>query len=147
MLAARGLHALRFSFLTGEIRRVELSKEGTKTFGEALYTLRTNRGLSQHQFASIVGLSKSYLSELENQRRPAPPESTVENIARALAIRTAQHELLQALATAERRCISARMSIAASGEVAALIRVIAKIGPNLSEHQLKLIRNQLETNM
>ena len=47
--------------------------------GENVKRIRTNRGLTQHEFAKEVGISRSYLGDLENNRK-SPTVETLEKI-------------------------------------------------------------------
>jgi len=124
-----------------------MSKTSKSTFGEELYQLRMGRRLSHQALAEVTCLSKSYLSELENLRRPPPPSGTVATIAAALKVTEAQRSLLHSLAAKDRQVISVRMPKSASVEIADIIRQIARVGPRLSQAQLRLIRDQLEVDM
>lgn len=53
--------------------------------GGTIRRLRTDRGLSLTQLASMVGVTKGYLSKVETSPK-APPVSTLVNIARALGV-------------------------------------------------------------
>ena len=47
--------------------------------GENIKRIRTNRGLTQEEFAKEVGISRSYLGDLENNRK-SPTVETLEKI-------------------------------------------------------------------
>ena len=47
--------------------------------GESIKRIRTNRGLTQEEFAKEVGISRSYLGDLENNRK-SPTVETLEKI-------------------------------------------------------------------
>ena len=51
--------------------------------GENIKQLRTNKGLTQEGFARETGISRSYLSDLENNRK-SPTIETLEKIARKM---------------------------------------------------------------
>jgi transcriptional regulator with XRE-family HTH domain len=53
--------------------------------GKAIKLCRTQKNLNQSQLAKLAGISESYLSQIENNKRD-PNLSTVENIAGALNI-------------------------------------------------------------
>lgn len=56
------------------------------SFGEALRTLRREKGISQRELAAKVGLDFSYISKLENGHLPAPAADTVVKICEALSV-------------------------------------------------------------
>jgi transcriptional regulator with XRE-family HTH domain len=58
--------------------------EGTSAIGSRVRTVRRRRGLSQQVVADRVGISKPYLSQLENGRRGFTRRGLVENLAEAL---------------------------------------------------------------
>ena len=43
-----------------------------KTFGNHIKTLRTARNIGQREMARLVGVSPSYLNDIENNKRAAP---------------------------------------------------------------------------
>ena len=51
--------------------------------GENIKQLRTDRGLTQKDFAKETGISRSYLSDLENNRK-SPTVETLEKVARKM---------------------------------------------------------------
>ena len=51
--------------------------------GENIKQLRANKGLTQEGFANETGISRSYLSDLENNRK-SPTIETLEKIARKM---------------------------------------------------------------
>ncbi|MBK7532006.1 helix-turn-helix transcriptional regulator [Piscinibacter sp.] len=70
-------------------------------FGALVYQMRTARGLSQSQAASLAGISASYWSELENSRRRPPPPLTIARIAGALGLSELHKRELIASSAAE----------------------------------------------
>jgi len=71
-------------------------------FGERLYRLRLERGLSQLQVAELAKISPAYYSALENSKKRPPPDSTVDSLARALSLDDMSRADLAELAIAER---------------------------------------------
>ena len=59
--------------------------------GESIKRIRTNRGLTQEEFAKEVGISRSYLGDLENNRK-SPTVETLEKI--SIKMETATEYLL-----------------------------------------------------
>ena len=51
--------------------------------GENIKQLRKSKGLTQESFANETGISRSYLSDLENNRK-SPTIETLEKIARKM---------------------------------------------------------------
>ena len=96
------------------------------SFGSALYRLRLARGLSQAELARRAAMSRSYLSEIENERRPAlKPDEVFERIMLALNATAAEREDFKALA--------ARGSVAASLDgQAELVREVLEVLDELS---------------
>jgi transcriptional regulator with XRE-family HTH domain len=43
-------------------------RKGVMNFGERLKQIRTEKGLTQPQFAQLAGIEQSYLSKLENDK-------------------------------------------------------------------------------
>lgn len=73
-----------------------------KSFGEALYLLRTSLGMSQADMAKSSGLSRGYYSQLENSKRMPPPVRTVERLTAALGLPAPEALRLRRLANAGR---------------------------------------------
>lgn len=74
----------------------------TRSFGELMYQHRTRLGVSQRNIARAAGMSESYLSELENCKRIAPPHSTAMRIAEALKLSPVEANFLSGIAESER---------------------------------------------
>ena len=53
------------------------------SIGEKIKKLRTYKGLTQELFAKEIGISRSYLSDLENNRK-SPTIETLEKIAKKM---------------------------------------------------------------
>ena len=60
--------------------------ESVNPFGQALRSIRQERGVSQRGLAEGVGVDFSYISKIENGRLPPPAADTVETICRFLGI-------------------------------------------------------------
>ena len=75
-----------------------------QVFGAQLFQHRIRRGLSQEQVARLAGLSKSYLSEMENGKRLPPPRRTAIRIAQAMELAQPEADSLIAAAVYERGC-------------------------------------------
>lgn len=55
--------------------------------GENLKKIRTEENMNQEEFAKIIGISRSYLSDLENNRK-SPSIRTINDIARKINVST-----------------------------------------------------------
>ncbi|MDP1888266.1 helix-turn-helix transcriptional regulator [Polaromonas sp.] len=81
-----------------------LKDPAARRFGELLFIYREQEAISQTQLARIAGLSKSYLSSIENCRLRPPPIGTVQRIASALGLGSEECEVLEQSARRERTC-------------------------------------------
>lgn len=72
------------------------------SFGSELFKFRTNRGRTQAEVAQLAQLNRGYYSQLENSRRPAPPERTLVRIANALGLTHKEAQMLFDAAAIER---------------------------------------------
>ncbi len=68
------------------------------TFGTFIKEKRKERCVSLRKFAEQVGISPVYLSNLENDRMPAPKDDVVSSIARQLHLNEADTAMLYDLA-------------------------------------------------
>ena len=57
-----------------------------QTFGQALRSLRREKGVSQRELAQKVGVDFSYISKLENDHLPPPAADTIVKICKVLGI-------------------------------------------------------------
>jgi transcriptional regulator with XRE-family HTH domain len=64
-------------------RRVAAARGGDAAIGEHLRALRAARGMTLDELAGRTGLTKSYLSKIQNSRK-VPPIATLSRIAHAL---------------------------------------------------------------
>jgi transcriptional regulator with XRE-family HTH domain len=111
------------------------------TFGARLYALRMKRGLSQQQLASLLGISDSYVSALENERKRPPPLDVVTRWAHALTLAAPQlNEFVEATKAA--RTSSARHPI--SPEVRRVITLLRRAAPKLEPAALQNLECQLK---
>lgn len=65
-------------------------KSFEQSFGCELFKLRSRRGKTQIEIAALSQLNKGYYSQIENGRRPPPPQSTVQRIGAALDLDAAE---------------------------------------------------------
>lgn len=75
-----------------------LAAPADESFGEQLYRHRTRTKLSQSALAVAAGISKAYLSELENGRRRPPPRRTAHRLAKALRMSKLESDRFVAIA-------------------------------------------------
>ena len=68
------------------------------TFGTFIKEKRQQSDISLRKFADQIGISPVYLSNLENDRMPAPKDDVVSNIARQLHLNEADTAMLYDLA-------------------------------------------------
>ena len=80
------------------------------SFGEYLREKRKERSFSLKILARLIGKSKSYISQLENGTRPAPKQSTLEAISKALVLNDSENKKLFDLADQSRNTISDELS-------------------------------------
>lgn len=74
----------------------------SQSFGLLLYTLRERLGVTQRDAASRCAISRAYYGELENSKRPPPPDKRVLMLGVALGASTRELESLCAVARSER---------------------------------------------
>jgi len=109
-------------------------------FGATLYGYRSAAGLSQAELARRSGLSRSYVSEVENSKRPAPKAQTVQRISSALELDEGGAASLLDLAEREQR-------LAQRDSAEALLALLADIGAlvhRLSPRDIKRVHQQLK---
>jgi len=69
--------------------RAEYSKEFSEAIGRTIKVLRTDLGIERKELAEMVGISYSYLTEIENGKKPAS-STILRPIAHALSMRLSQ---------------------------------------------------------
>lgn len=112
------------------------------TFGELLFDIRQQLGMSQSAASQRIGISNGYLSELENNKRPAPAQKTVEKIATGLGLTEAQKDELTLLANAERCSLDIPKHV--SHEARDLLICFHRCAPHLDHQTLLSIRDSLK---
>ena len=70
----------------------------SKTFGSFLREKRLEKDISLRQFAIKLNLSPVHMSNLENDRRPAPKEEVLQNISKLLLLNQEEIEEMYDLA-------------------------------------------------
>lgn len=113
-----------------------------RTFGELLFDIRQQKRVSQAAASQRIGISNGYLSELENNKRPAPAQKTVEKIAAGLGLTEAQKDELMVLAIAERCALDIPKHV--SHEARDLLICFHRCAPHLDHQTLLSIRDSLK---
>jgi DNA-binding Xre family transcriptional regulator len=72
--------------------RAEARRQKAAEMGTRLRILRAVRGYSQRRLSELTGLSRQYLSELEQGKRPRPRRETLEGLAAALEVTGAERK-------------------------------------------------------
>ncbi len=111
-----------------------------KKFGPFIRELRIQKGVGQRELATKVGLSASYLNDIEKEKRTAPKLSIIKKISNILSI---DIKLLNDLAGISKKTLAPDINefIIAKPEIASLIRSIKE--NNLSGKQIKVIENSI----
>ena len=68
------------------------------TFGTFIRQQRQSKGYSLRQLAAEAGLSPVYMSNIENDRRPAPVQDLMDKLAEVLDLCKSEYELMLDLA-------------------------------------------------
>lgn len=106
------------------------------TFGAELFALREAKGLSQAELARRAILSRSYLSEVENDRRPPPGMEICQRIFDALQLNAEERSRLWAIVLFE--CSSEQPC--GVGNLAALIGDLGRLLPRLTPDRIEIGR-------
>ena len=115
------------------------------TFGSHIKTLRTARNIGQRELARNIGVSPSYLNDIENNKRLAPRKEIIKKIAHILE---ANLENLFDLAGKSKNRIPPDIPdiIKKNNEIPSLLRTIERYGLNSTEIQ-KIKKKIKESNM
>jgi len=116
-----------------------------KTFGNHIKTLRTARNIGQRELARAIGISPSYLNDIESNKRFPPSKTVIKNIA---GILEANLENLYDLAGKAKNKIPPDIPdiIKKNKEIPSLLRIIERYGLDATEIK-KLKKNIEESNM
>jgi transcriptional regulator with XRE-family HTH domain len=101
----------------------------SQSFGLLLYTLRERLGVTQRDAASRCAISRAYYGELENSKRPPPPDKRVIRLGVALGATTRELESLCAVARSER--LTKRDLPTDRSDLQDLVQRILLYGPSL----------------
>jgi transcriptional regulator with XRE-family HTH domain len=115
---------------------------GATSFGTAVLALRNRLGKSQSAVATAARLAAGYYSDIENNRRPAPPRPTALRIAAALSLAPEQAACLAGLADVERAAVRTDAHLAP--EVRALLRAVRLAAPRLTPAAVSRVRQALQ---
>jgi len=112
-----------------------------KTFGDYIKTLRRTRDIGQRELSRFLGISPSYINDIENNKRPAPRKEIIKKIADILE---ANLEYLYDLAGKAKNSIPPDVPdiIKKNNEISSLIRTIDRYG--LTGKQIKEIKRKIE---
>ncbi|MGB2845099.1 MAG: helix-turn-helix domain-containing protein [Candidatus Aminicenantaceae bacterium] len=113
----------------------------TNTFGSHIKTLRTARNIGQRELARAIGISPSYLNDIENNKRAAPSKEIIKKFA---AILEANLENLYDLAGKSKNNIPPDIPdiIKKNKEIPSLIRTIERY--DLSSTEIKKLKINIE---
>ncbi len=112
-----------------------------KAFGDYIKTLRRTRDIGQRELSRFLGISPSYINDIENNKRPAPRKEIIKKIADILE---ANLEYLYDLAGKAKNSIPPDVPdiIKKNNEISSLIRTIDRYG--LTGKQIKEIKRKIE---
>jgi transcriptional regulator with XRE-family HTH domain len=112
------------------------------TFGSELFEARVACGSSQAALARKAGLSRSYLSSLENDRRPPPSMDVCRRLFNALNLPLEHRKYLLG-------CIALNTSTSSDqstsqADIASLIEDVRRLLPKLTSAEMTLLRRHLD---
>jgi L-glutamine-phosphate cytidylyltransferase len=112
----------------------------TKKFGPFIRELRIQKNIGQRELASKVGLSPSYLNDIEKEKRTAPKLSVIKKLSSILSINI---NLLNDLAGSSKKTLAPDINefISNNPNISSLIRTIKE--NNLNDKQIGLIENSI----
>ena len=110
------------------------------SFGGQLFALRATRQLSQAELARRALLSRSYLSEVEHDRRPPPSVTVCRRLVAALDLTEAERLRLWASAPPD----FALEQPCGVGNIAALIGDLGRLLPRLTPDRIEKVRRHLK---
>ena len=111
-----------------------------KKFGPFIREKRIQKNIGQRELAKRIGLSASYLNDIEKEKRTAPKLSVIKKIADILSIDT---NLINDLAGSSKKTLAPDINefIANNPKISSLIRTIKE--NNLNDKQINLIENSI----
>lgn len=123
-----------------DLLRIDVSE--TPNFGATILALRSRLGRSQATVAAMAKLAAGYYSDIENNRRPAPPWSTALRLAAALELTPDQAACLATLADVDRS--SGRSDAHLPTDVRALLSAVRLSAPRLTPSAISILRRTLQ---
>ena len=114
-----------------------------KNFGSFIRELRIKNGLGQRELAIKIGVSASYLNDIEKEKRSAPKQNVIKKLSKLLKINI---DTLNDLAGISKGSVAPDISeyIENNPKIVSLIRAIKE--NNLDEDQIEKIENSLNKN-
>lgn len=106
-----------------------------QNFGEFLQKKREERHITMRKMAESIGLSLTYLCDLENDRRNPPEMDKLELIAKVLLLTDEERDLMLDLAGKKRNSVAPDLPdyIMDRGYVAAALRTARDLGADESD--------------
>jgi choline kinase/DNA-binding XRE family transcriptional regulator len=116
--------------------------DGIETFGGHIQTLRARKEIGLRELARIIGISASYLNDIEKDKRAAPKKETVQKISAAL---DADLENLYDLAAKSQNNLPSDVAelVSENAEIVSLMREIGK--QELSSRHLQDLKESVES--
>ena len=111
-----------------------------KKFGPFIREIRIQKGLGQRELASKIGVSASYLNDIEKDKRTAPKLDIIKKISKILSI---DNKKLNDLAGISKKTLAPDINdfIAKNPKINSLIRTIQE--NDLNEKQIESIENSI----
>ena len=111
-----------------------------KKFGPYIREIRIQRGIGQRSLASKIGVSASYLNDIEKEKRTAPKLDIIKKISSILSI---DNKRLNDLAGYSKKTLAPDINdfIIKNPKINSLIRTIQE--NNLNEKQIELLENSI----
>ena len=112
----------------------------TKKFGPFIREVRIQKGIGQRSLASKIGVSASYLNDIEKEKRTAPKLNIIKKISSILSI---DNKKLNDLAGYSKKSLAPDINdfIVKNPKINSLIRTIQE--NNLNEKQIELLENSI----
>lgn len=113
-------------------------------FGELLFQLRVERGLTQRQLGRESGIGHTAISETENGRRQPLSSNALDRVCWALDLPPELAQELRRLADSERTTLGLRVAKTTPRHVAELLREITRLSHQLSATHVAALRSSLK---
>ena len=112
----------------------------SKKFGPFIREIRIQKGLGQRELASKIGVSASYLNDIEKDKRTAPKLDIIKKISSILSI---DNKKLNDLAGSSKKTLAPDINdfIVKNPKINSLIRAIQE--NNLNDKQIESIENSI----